>query len=224
MLVSIAVDEALRSLIEQQPGTLRNFQKGEFLFRQGDEKKFFFLVVEGLIKIVSSSERGRELITEFLFPADICGSLCAGDCLPYQTSGECIRDSKVMVMPLATFNQLKTEFPELAQRSMESCRTKMRFMRDMMVGIAVERAEQRAARALRMLMDRLGHQTSDGVEFTMPLNRQEFAELIGVTVETGIRLLSKFRKKGVIEEKDHQITVNDPETLHRLADLGIYSE
>jgi CRP/FNR family transcriptional regulator len=95
----------------------------------------------------------------------------------------------------------------------------MRLQRQMLVGMAVERAEQRAARALLLLADRLGRRTPQGLLTPMVLDRQEFSEMIGTTVETAIRVLSRMRRDGIIHEEKHHLVVLDEARLYHLAGL-----
>lgn len=191
--------------------------RGETLFRQGDGTKYFFILHSGLVKLTTSSGTGRDVITELLFGGDICGSLCALDCAPYPVTAECVEEAEVTMIPQEAFHELAERQPELMTRSIQCCRGKMRFQREMMVGMAVERADQRAARALLMLAGRLGERTPFGLKMRMPLTRQEFSELVGTTVETAIRILSRFRKQGLIEETGENLVLRDEPELMRMA-------
>lgn len=195
----------------------KTLKAGETLWVQGDQNKFFFFIHSGLVKLTSSSGTGRDVITEFLFEGDVCGALCALDCHPYPTTAACVQDTDVSIVPTAAFHQLAERHPEVMVSSARCCQTKMRFQREMMVGMAVERAEQRAARALLMLAGRLGERIPGGLRLRMPLSRQEFSELVGTTVETAIRVLSRFRKQGLLEEKSDVMILRDEAQLMRMA-------
>jgi len=63
-------------------------------------------------------------------------------------------------------------------------------------------AESRAARLFLTLADRVGIPRGDGVFIPLPLSRQEVADLIGTTLETAIRLMSRWQKdEFVLTEK-----------------------
>ncbi|HVS33918.1 MAG TPA: helix-turn-helix domain-containing protein, partial [Thermoanaerobaculia bacterium] len=58
--------------------------------------------------------------------------------------------------------------------------------------------ESRAARLFRTLAERGGARRDDGVFIPMALSRQEIADLVGTTLETAIRLMSRWQREGVV--------------------------
>jgi CRP-like cAMP-binding protein len=82
----------------------------------------------------------------------------------------------------------------------------------MLVDIAVERVEQRAARALLSMVCHLSETKLRGrVGVSATLSRRDFSEMIGTTLETAVRILSEFRRRGLISERDCElIAFNEP--------------
>lgn len=197
----------------------RQVKRGETLFEQGEEPEWFLLMHTGTIKICRSSGLGRDVILELLFPGDMCGALCALDNRPYPVSAVALEDAEVSRIAREDFLTLAARMPSILAKSVPDCQEKMRQQRQMLVGMAVERAEQRAARILLLLMTRLGERTPKGLRAPMVLDRQEFSELIGTTVETAIRVLSRMRKDGIILEEKHHFLVLDEDRLVEMAGL-----
>lgn len=197
----------------------RAVHRGETLFEQGDEPEWFFLVNRGTMKVCRSSGLGRDVILELLFPGDLCGALCALDNRPYPVSAVALEDGEVCRIAREDFLTLAARMPGILAKAVPDCQEKMRQQRQMLVGMAVERAEQRAARILLLLATRLGQRTAAGVKTPMVLDRQEFSELIGTTVETAIRVLSRMRKDRILLEEKHHFLVLDEERLVEMAGL-----
>lgn len=202
-------------------GHPHEFARGEAIFRQGDQPRSMFLVHEGLVKVTCSSGTGRDVITELLFPGDVCGVLCGLDSRPYPVSAICLAPTRVTEIPVEEFLALTASDEAIFGACSDVCRAKMHFQRDMTVAMAVERVEQRAARVLVMLARRLGKPGAEGMELDFPLSRQDFSELIGTALETGIRALSSLRKQGLLRESgDHHLVLPDWPALQRLAEAG----
>lgn len=195
----------------------RTYLRGSVLFREGEEPAFLYAVHEGAVKVVRSSGLGRDVITEILFSGDLCGALCCLDDRPLPVTGVCLVDCLVSLLPREDFLRLSRLDPSLMATATQVCREKTRLQREMMVGMAAERADQRMARALLMLADRLGHPTAKGVRFPLPLDRQELADLIGTTVETAIRVMSRFRREHLVAEPRGEVLIADPEALQAIA-------
>ena len=195
------------------------YAAGDVLFRQGDIPEYFFLVQRGLIKIQRASPSGRDVTVEFLFPGDVCGALCALDGTPYPCTASCVCDSQVGRVTQRDFAQLVGKDPSLMYRACATCRNKMTHQRNFLVGLAVENAEERAARLLCLLALRLGEAEGDTIKIPRLFDRQALSEAIGTTPETAIRTLSKFRKNGWIQEKGKTLTLLNPKALRELAGL-----
>ena len=193
------------------------YPRGHVVFEQGERPQELFLIHRGLVKITRATLGGREVIVELLFPGDLCGVMCALDCVPYPVSGCCLSEVELSVIPLSRFEALSEQFPGLVTKAVPVCREKMRHQRTMMVGMAVERAEQRAARILLLLADKLGRREANRVVVPRLVDRYEFAQLIGTTLETGVRILSQFRKQGIIEETDYDWTLLEEQAMREMA-------
>ena len=82
--------------------------------------------------------------------------------------------------------------------------------------IALEKVESRIASLLIKLCDKAGEKVPEGVAINMKLTKQDIAEMVGTTVETSIRTMSKFSKSGLVASKTGRIIVRDRERLKSL--------
>jgi len=83
--------------------------------------------------------------------------------------------------------------------------------------LAGERVERRMAHILYKLANRLGHAEADGILITIPLSRQDLADMACTTLETAIRTVSRFNKEGLIAtRRGGYVVVTDPEGLEKL--------
>ena len=57
-------------------------------------------------------------------------------------------------------------------------------------------------------------------KFVLPISRREIAELIDMRTENVIRIMSEFRKDGLIKINGHIIEVINPEMLLKVSDAG----
>ena len=122
-----------------------------------------------------------------------------------------LESTEIYVIPLERFEKLTVTHPGLLLKALDCCRRKFGEQRVMLVGIAVERVEQRAARALLMLAE------GSAPRLRVALSRRDFSELIGTTLETAVRVLSSFRKQGLVLEQEGELLLLDVEGLRDLA-------
>jgi CRP/FNR family transcriptional regulator len=84
----------------------------------------------------------------------------------------------------------------------------------------VERVEQRIARTLLKLGQTAGADSSEGRVIELPLTRQDVADMTGTTVETAIRVMSKFRREELIFTRRGKVVLVDLDALQEIAELG----
>jgi CRP/FNR family transcriptional regulator len=83
--------------------------------------------------------------------------------------------------------------------------------------IALEKVESRMASLLIKLADKAGEKVPEGLMINMKLTKQDLAEMVGTTVETSIRTMSKFSKAGILASKAGKILIRDLSKLRSLA-------
>ena len=99
---------------------------------------------------------------------------------------------------------------------------RLRSSAEQIRSLAVERVEQRIARVLLKLGASARARTSpEGRVIEMPLTRQDVADMTGTTVETAIRVMSKFRRAELIRTRRGKVVLVDLEALAGDRRLGL---
>ena len=62
-----------------------------------------------------------------------------------------------------------------------------------------------------------GTPTKDGLMIQMRLTRQDLADMTGTTVETAIRIMSRFRKQGWITTQRGRVIIKQSDQLNQVA-------
>ncbi len=193
--------------------TMRNktVGKGQVLFELDVVAQTAYLVREGVLVVGCSSPNGREVITSIYFPGEICGGLSVLTGSEYMGTARAPRKSATVVTPLSRpeLLQMLESDADLYRRLLSTQREKQRFNNRMLLGMVAESCEQRAASALLWLHAKAA--TSAESFGRSYLCRQELADLIGATIETVIRILSRFRKQGLIVENSGKMRLAIPE-------------
>jgi CRP/FNR family transcriptional regulator len=83
--------------------------------------------------------------------------------------------------------------------------------------LAVDPVEARLAAALVRLAEREGSAGAGGARLP-PMTRQSLADMTGTTVETTIRTLGRWLKRGLLVERDGQLRVPDIDALRTVAE------
>jgi CRP-like cAMP-binding protein len=186
----------------------RRYAKGETIFRAGERAEAVWIVKEGRVHLMKFLEEGQVSTTCVMTSADIFCCLPALDQRPYPVDAVAAVDSIVVRVPTSAFHELLQRNPQFLQGSLCLFCDRLRQVehKSCMVYDSVER---RLAQALVTLSKKFGS--------TIPLTKQELAELASTTVETTIRILSELKRHGVVKSSRGSTTITKPHQLKRLA-------
>ena len=180
---------------------LRGYDKGETIFREGEPADRIHFVHLGRVKIVKAAG-GRDLILEILGPGEPVGAVAVFERRPFPASAVTLEPSGILSIPEREFFTLLESRPEMMRRLLAGLTLRLMMVNKRMADLTGS-AEHRAARLFLTLGDRVGIATTGGLKIPLVLSRQEIADLIGTTLETAIRLMSRWQKEGIVlTEKD----------------------
>ena len=186
----------------------KRYAKGETVFRAGDPAETVCVVKEGRVHLMKFLEGGQVSTTCVMTAGEPFCCLPALDRKPYPVDAVAAVDSVVVRIPTTAFHELLEKNPAFLQDSLCLFCDRLRDVehKSCMVYDPVER---RLAQALLTLSKKFGP--------TIPLTKQELAELASTTVETTIRVFSQLKKQGVLRSSRGSTTIAKPESLERLA-------
>jgi CRP-like cAMP-binding protein len=195
--------------------SVQRVPSGKVLFSEGQPADTVWAVKEGLIHIVKRGADGREVILEVFAPGEIFAAVAVLEERAYPVSAVAAAPSEVWRVPASVVRNLALRHPTLRAALLQQASARLRAAQDRLRSIALERVEQRLARALLALADKIGEQRGEVVEVN--LTRQELADMVGTTVETAIRVTSKWQRAGVLQSSRHRVGLRDRAQLQRIA-------
>jgi len=189
--------------------------KGAIAFSQDQPSTHVWAVREGLVHIVKAGPSGREIVLEVIPPGEFFGAVVALEDRPYPASAIAVEPSTAWRVPAKLVREICQRHPTLRSAILALATTRLRSAHERLQSVALEPVEQRLARVLLALTTKIGH-TEDGVT-VLPVTRQELADMVGTTVETAIRITSKWHKAGVVRSARHALALADVGMLRELA-------
>ena len=200
--------------------TTNNYKKGQVIFYEGNQAFGVYCIASGKVKIYKTGLAGRQQIVRIAGPGDLMGyrSLFAEE--PYQATGEVLEDAVICFIDKNAFFQMLASNQKFVRAVLKKLSQELRTAEDLATSIAQKSVRERMAELLLMLKETYGRSIKQGTQIDLHLSREEMAEMIGVTQETAIRLLSEFKKDGIIEVKERNITILNPQALLETANLS----
>ncbi len=196
----------------------RAVDKDEYLFFEGDPADTLYLVRSGRIKILKHSDTGKEMLLEIVSAGDTVGETGILDGGGYPVSAQAMEPSQVWGIRRADYLRALDAHPELALQTARSLGKRLQEAYQTMLSLAVERVERRIARVLLKLAAATGQRTGDGIVIGATVTRQDIADMTGTTVETAIRVMSRWTKRGIIRSRRGRITLLKPHDLVLIAE------
>ena len=196
----------------------KRFGKDDYIFFEGDPASWLGIVLEGRVKMIKHSEAGKDVVLNLIAPGEMLGEVAAFNGEPYPATAQAMEPTVMASIHQDDYLRLLKQYPALALRVIEEQGRRLREAQDMIKSMAVERVERRIARILLKLAATTGSSNENGITIELPLTRQDIAEMTGTTVETAIRTMSKFRKKGLVQTKRGRVTILEPHELVKIAE------
>jgi CRP-like cAMP-binding protein len=196
----------------------RTYEKGETLFAEGDPPDFLVTIASGRVKVVKTIPSGKEIILEIFGPGDPVGAVVAYEGRPYPASAVAIERSECILVRRNEFFALFERHPSLVRGFLTGMAQRIVELTRRIPEVAGGRVETRFAHLFLKLADRMGRHRADGRFVPLPLSRQELADLAGTTIETAIRIMSRWGKEGIVLTERDGFLVKDRAALERLAE------
>ena len=190
---------------------------GERLFSQGEPASFVYGVVTGRVQITKQSPGGRELALEVLGPGEIIAVVAVLRGIPLPATATAMEPAACVRVPAAPFLKLVEKHPQVATRLLDVVARRLVDSGASRLALATEPVEVRIAQALLHLAERYGSKQGQALIFSQGFSRQNLADLAGTTVETTIRVMSRWTRDGLVRSATQRISILDPEELKRIA-------
>ncbi|MCX5776768.1 MAG: Crp/Fnr family transcriptional regulator [Candidatus Firestonebacteria bacterium] len=188
----------------------KEFERGDVIAQEGDRSSYVFIVTNGQVKGTKFTSDGREIILEVLGHCDMIGQVAAIANEPYYYTAIALTKSTVNLIKKEDFMELIRSNPGITNKTFIALGKRLRAAQIKIEEFVNDKVEQRIAKLLITLSARMGSE--------IPFTRQEIAGMVGTTIETTIRVTSRFKEAKVIRTTRGKIIITDKKKLGLLAD------
>jgi len=197
----------------------KRVKRGEQLFRNGDSFHSLYAIRTGFFKTSVSSTDGREQVTGFQMAGEIMG--LDGIVSDHHTcDAVSLEDAEVCIMPFDRIEELSREINALQHHVHKMMSREIVREHGVMLLLGSMRAEERVAAFLLNLTQRLHARGFSQSELVLRMTREEIGSYLGLKLETVSRTFSKFMEDGIVEVKQKNLHIRDPEALKLIVNAG----
>lgn len=193
------------------------FRKGESIFCEGEDSNHLYTVLNGRVKIVKLTPAGQEAILEVFGPGDPLGAVAAYEGRPYPASAVAMEDATCLRIERGAFFSMLEQHPTLVRSVLSGLNLRLVELTKRITELTGGRVENRIARLFVRLSREFGRSERGGTFVPLALTRQELADMAGTTVETCIRVMSRWTKEGVIRTEEDGFVILEPKAISFLS-------
>ena len=196
----------------------KTYERGEVVFAEGDAPAYLHTIAQGRVKMVKRMPSGKEVILEIMGPGDPLGAVVAYEDRPYPATAVAQEPVQALLFPRSELFAMLEQHPSVVRGFLSGMARRIVELTQRIPEVAGGRVETRFALLFLKLSENLGQADGDGVFIPLPLSRQDLADLTGTTLETSIRVMSRWGKEGTVLTAPDGFRVADRTVLERLAD------
>lgn len=200
-----------------QAASVRRYDKGQLIFEQDTPSDAFYTIASGRVKIFKMLPTGKDMILEVFGKGDPLGAVAAYDGRPFPASAVALEETVCVVIPRPVFFRLLEEHPSLVRGLMLGLTIRLVELTNRLAELSGTRIEPRFARLFLKLAGEMGRQERSGTFIPLALSRQELADMTGTTIETAIRIMSRWGKEEIVRTEKDGFVILDRRTLESTA-------
>lgn len=196
----------------------RRVARGEVFVADGEVPRSFFVVTSGCVKMCRATAAGRNLILALARPGEPVGVAGAFSGEPSVARWEAVVDSDLLEVGRLDLYALLARQPELLVELLPWLTRQLVECRNCLVETSCARVESRFAALFLGLADKAGEPVVEGAAaIALPLSRQELADLTGTTLETAIRVMTRWAREGLVATRRGGFVLLDRPRLEALS-------
>ncbi|MFC7287502.1 fumarate/nitrate reduction transcriptional regulator Fnr [Herminiimonas glaciei] len=197
-------------------GRRRKVARDDYLYRMGDAFTNLYAVRVGHFKTCQINAGGEQQITGFQMTGELLG-MDAISTDRHHCNAVALEDSEVCEIPFPRLEELFSTMPTLLRHFHRMMSQEITREQSVMLLLGNMRAEQRFAAFLVNLASRYMARGYSSTSFQLRMSREDIGNYLGLTIESISRLLSKFKKQGLLKVNNREIELLDLTLLKAMA-------
>jgi CRP-like cAMP-binding protein len=203
-------------LLLEAKSVIIKYKKGEVICKQGGFASHILYMQKGLAKVYLENAQSM-LVLKIIPPGNLLGlTSISNDNNNFQYSAMAYLDSEIKQIDIHYFKQLLSQNPQFANGVIDILISNSVQINGRFFCLTHKQSYGRLADILLCLADRIFKAS----EFDLHLSRKDLAELSGISPETVVRMLKKFKDEGLIEMVGKKFRIIDYAALKRISETG----
>lgn len=198
----------------------KEYKKGEIIFQEGDPGDGLFFVIQGAVKIVKLNEEGKEHIIHILGPGELFAEVLLFKKGVYPATTVAQQDSRVGKILNSDLEAELLQDNHLALAMIKALSNRLQVAQQKIRNLALADASEKIIQTLKQLSLEKGERRLDEIAIFLPMNRQDLANLMGVSRETLARILAEWQDEGWLYWEGKKLIIRKKEFIDFISQKG----
>lgn len=203
------------ALVDQNRTSIR-YRPGEIIFKQGAPCYNFYCVTSGLVKLFIENGSHHNLIIDLVKPVEYIFIPGIFFDQKHHFSAAACEDTTACLIDIHVMTDVMRKNPDFAMEFIKKISKQSVNMLEKMSGYNHKQVFGRVAETLFFL----SREIYKNNPFTLSLSRQELADMTGITKESFIRVLKKFKEDGIITMEGNHCEILNFQMLEMISKNG----
>jgi CRP/FNR family transcriptional regulator len=191
---------------------LKKFTKNSIVFYEGDESDYFYILLEGSIKLYKTSPKGNQIQIKRMKAPNTIGEYACFEKAPFPATCEFITDG---VMGLLHFDKV---YKYLDDKQFSLGLIKSLTSKVMMLSALVHKETILSSEA------KVADLMIENISIFNRLKNNEIAGILNLTPETFSRIITKFKKESIIKTEKNRLQILNHEALEKIVETNTMKE
>jgi len=196
---------------------VKRFNKNQVIFHEEETGNYMYIVLSGKVKVMKSTNAGRESLLAIHQPGDFFGEMSLLDGRTSPATVSAMEDCKIVsISPQDFTSHLMTNQKVMHQIIRVLC-ARLRQVWSQIHVLSHSSADARIRAGILQLSSRHGLPDTRGVLINLKITHQELAEMVGTSRETVSRTIAHLRRLGILKVDQRRLILLDPKALASLS-------
>lgn len=195
------------------------YKKGQTLFMEGNPTYGIFCISKGNIKISKTGENGQEAIVRIATSGEVVGHRSLFTEEYYSATATVLEDSEICFIDKKYILELIQNNPSIALNLIQKLSKDLGQSENKIASFSSKNVREKFAEFLTIMGKTHGLVENGKKKISLKLTREEMASIVGTATETLIRILSDFKKEGLVELDGKYIVLENEKGIAQEAGL-----
>ncbi len=187
---------------------VKRYTKDSIVFYEGDRSEYLHILLEGAVKLYKTSPKGTQIqINRFTAPSLIAEFACFEQEL-FPASCEFVTEGAIGLLHFDKLYEYLNQ-PQFSLELIKSLTGKVMMLSALVHKETILSSEAKVADLMIKKLSVFNR-----------LKNNEIASILNLTPETFSRILTKFKKEGIISVEDHRLTVLSKDALFHIVETN----